>query len=521
MKQNGEIVRRTDSARRPIDADTESRILDAANGVFMRRGTAGARMTEIAREAGVNHALVHYYFRSKQRLAEAVFRRAIGQFFPVDDRRAHLRAPLEEKVRSVAAAQIDMLLKNRELPGYLLAELNHYPERAEQLLESMAGTTPASLRVRLFGTLGRQLEDAAREGVIRPIRAAGVRPQPRLHGRLSLRGASARDGDPGAGRRDLRRDDGAAEGRDPVVLSRGAPPMNARTFLACAVRRPSRSRASAARRHAATRCRLDELQAAAGAARPARAAGRDSRVAVGASSPLDRRRATSERHRLGDWRSISRWSPSSRPCRAGKARRSCTTLTTRTSTLAEPMLDPTRSARVAAERAQLARARADVATALYALRQEVNASFFTAAALSARHDAVTATIADLEAQARVVDARVRNGTALRGELSAIRAELLRRRQDDAQLVADRDAALRVLADLTGARSLPTRRSRFRRSSGRVAESRARGDSVRGPARARAVRADARRARHARPTSPAPRRSPACPRSCAAASAARD
>jgi AcrR family transcriptional regulator len=154
----------------PIDADTESRILDAANNVFMRRGTAGARMTEIAREAGVNHALVHYYFRSKQRLAEAVFRRAIGQFFPVMIGVLTSDAPLEDKVRKVAAAQIDMLQKNRDLPGYLLAELNHYPERAEQLLESMAGTTPTALRARLFGTLGKQLEDAAREGTIRPIR---------------------------------------------------------------------------------------------------------------------------------------------------------------------------------------------------------------------------------------------------------------------------------------------------------------------------------------------------------------
>ena len=154
----------------PLDADTESRILDAANSVFMRRGTAGARMTEIAREAGVNHALVHYYFRSKQRLAEAVFRRAIAQFFPVMIGVLTSDAPLEDKVRLVAAAQIDMLQKNRDLPGYLLAELNHYPERAEQLLESMSGTTPPALRARLFGTLGRQLEDAARDGAIRPIR---------------------------------------------------------------------------------------------------------------------------------------------------------------------------------------------------------------------------------------------------------------------------------------------------------------------------------------------------------------
>ena len=153
----------------PLDADTESRILDAAHTVFLRRGTAGARMTEIAREAGVNHALLHYYFRSKQRLAEAVFRRAIGQFFPVFLGVLASDAPIEEKVRLVAAAQIDMLLRNRFLPGYLLAELNHYPERAEQLLSTMAGTSPSTVRSRLFGTLGAQLEDAARRGVLKPI----------------------------------------------------------------------------------------------------------------------------------------------------------------------------------------------------------------------------------------------------------------------------------------------------------------------------------------------------------------
>jgi len=145
--------------------------------------------------------------------------------------------------------------------------------------------------------------------------------------------------------------------------------------------------------------------------------------------------------------------------------------------LVEPLLDPTRAARAASERAQLARARADVTTALYAVRQQVNASFFTVAALSARHEAIVATIADLETQARVADARVRNGTALRGELAALRAEVLRRRQDDAQILADRDAALRVLADLTGV-ALPSDATIALPALERqVAESRARQDSI--------------------------------------------
>jgi len=165
------MARRNSPPPAPLDADSESRILDAAHAVFTRRGTAGARMAEIAREAGVNHALVHYYFRTKQRLAEAVFRRATGQLFPEMIAVFASELPIEEKVRRIVAAQVDMLLENRYLPGYLLAELNHYPERAELLLSSMAGAAPDVVRPRLFGTLTQQLEAAARGGTLRPISA--------------------------------------------------------------------------------------------------------------------------------------------------------------------------------------------------------------------------------------------------------------------------------------------------------------------------------------------------------------
>ena len=142
----------------------------------------------------------------------------------------------------------------------------------------------------------------------------------------------------------------------------------------------------------------------------------------------------------------------------------------------EPLLDPTRSARATVERAQLARARAEVATALYGVRQQVNASFFAAAALAARHEAVAAAIADLEAQATVVESRVRNGTALPSELSALRAEVLRRQQDEAQLLAERDAALRVLSDLTGIAIGGATPLALPALEARVAEARARRDS---------------------------------------------
>ena len=71
MKRLKNTPRRT----RRRDGDTEQRILDAAHAVFVRRGTAGTRMQEIAAEAGVNQALLHYYFRNKEQLARAAFER--------------------------------------------------------------------------------------------------------------------------------------------------------------------------------------------------------------------------------------------------------------------------------------------------------------------------------------------------------------------------------------------------------------------------------------------------------------
>src|SRR5687768_2357600 len=100
------------------DRETEDRILDAAHVVFMRLGTSGARMKDIAEEAGVNQALLHYYFRNKAGLAEAVFRRAIGGFFPTLAGILGSDATIEEKIRTIVEKETDFILENPYLPGF-------------------------------------------------------------------------------------------------------------------------------------------------------------------------------------------------------------------------------------------------------------------------------------------------------------------------------------------------------------------------------------------------------------------
>ncbi len=135
----------------------------------MRRGTAGARMQEIAVEAGVNQALLHYYFRSKEHLAQAAFARAAKDFLPAVISVMAGAGDLEDKVGRVVALEMDHLSRVPYLPGYIISEVTHRPDRAQQLIVALAGQTPADIRPRVFGTLQSQIDARVAAGAMRPI----------------------------------------------------------------------------------------------------------------------------------------------------------------------------------------------------------------------------------------------------------------------------------------------------------------------------------------------------------------
>src|SRR5438270_5623607 len=153
------------------DGTTEARILEAAHAVFVRRGTAGARMQEIAAEAGVNQALLHYYFRSKDRLAKAAFQRAASQLMPAVIQVLGSDGDLEEKVARVIALEIDHLSRAPYLPGYIISEITHHPERVGELIAAVTGLSPEVIRPRVVLTIGRQLDAEIKSGRIRPTAA--------------------------------------------------------------------------------------------------------------------------------------------------------------------------------------------------------------------------------------------------------------------------------------------------------------------------------------------------------------
>ncbi len=151
------------------DPETRDRILDAARASFLQRGTSGARMQEIADEAGVNKALLHYYFRTKDGLAEAVFKREARRLVPPVLETLASERPIEEKVRRVVGLYHEVLTDAPRLPSYVLAEMHYHPERLETFVADVTGGHPAEHGRRALEVLGRQIEAEVAAGRMKPV----------------------------------------------------------------------------------------------------------------------------------------------------------------------------------------------------------------------------------------------------------------------------------------------------------------------------------------------------------------
>ena len=148
---------------------TKAKILDAAYRRLAREGYAALSMREIARDAGVNHALINYHFRSKDQLAKAAFARAAAQFMPAVINVMASDRELEDKVARVVALELDHLSRAPGLPGYIISEVTHHPERARELIAAMTGEQLEDIRTRLFGALKTQIDARVAAGRMRPI----------------------------------------------------------------------------------------------------------------------------------------------------------------------------------------------------------------------------------------------------------------------------------------------------------------------------------------------------------------
>lgn len=147
--------------------DTEQAILKAAEKEFLSKGFAGARTTSIAEAAGVTHAMLHYYFRTKGKLFERVLAEKTTLLkAALINSLSGGSVSLEEMIRNIIEGHLDFLAANPELPHFLIEEIYSDPERARIFATHMERFAPVML-----GNLQSKLDNAVAEGICRKVDA--------------------------------------------------------------------------------------------------------------------------------------------------------------------------------------------------------------------------------------------------------------------------------------------------------------------------------------------------------------
>lgn len=147
------------------DRNTEQAILEAAEREFLAKGFESAKTTEIAAAAGVTHAMLHYYFRSKENLFNRIFERTLQsmleyvfEVFEMGD------MPLAERVGRFVEVHFDYMIANPRAPRFIINELINKPDRISLIGERMTARS-----VELLSKLDTMIDQEVKAGTIRPI----------------------------------------------------------------------------------------------------------------------------------------------------------------------------------------------------------------------------------------------------------------------------------------------------------------------------------------------------------------
>lgn len=144
--------------------ETEQALLSAALEEFSRHGKQGARMQDIADRAGLNKALLHYYFRSKERLYEEVFTFVFQHYFKQIAASIENEGDFVSNLRTFIHRYIELLNANPALPMFLMREIAEGAPVFSRRIAEMAGNSPFAFPMMFL----RFFERGRNEGAIIP-----------------------------------------------------------------------------------------------------------------------------------------------------------------------------------------------------------------------------------------------------------------------------------------------------------------------------------------------------------------
>ncbi len=145
------------------DQNTEDQILSAAESIFQNKGMDGARMQEIADKAKINKAMLHYYYKNKQSLFEAVFKKAFSLLAPQLNAILNDGSSIESKINNFTKNYITFFLKHPYLPKFIIQELNRNPDFILKIQKKSGFPNITKFKL--------QLEEEIEKGILKPIKA--------------------------------------------------------------------------------------------------------------------------------------------------------------------------------------------------------------------------------------------------------------------------------------------------------------------------------------------------------------
>ncbi|HNU62688.1 MAG TPA: TetR/AcrR family transcriptional regulator [Methanofastidiosum sp.] len=145
--------------------NNEQMILETAERLFLEKGFAMTSTTEIAREVGCNQAMVHYYFRTKEKLFQAIFEKNAKLFITTLFQLSNEKISFEEKLKKIIEEHFEIIRKNPKLPFLFFNEINTNPQRMEFLAKENSITNS------MLSQFNKELQVEIEKGAIRQTNA--------------------------------------------------------------------------------------------------------------------------------------------------------------------------------------------------------------------------------------------------------------------------------------------------------------------------------------------------------------
>ena len=139
------------------DKSTEQAIMEAAQELFLEKGYASTSTVEIAKRAGCNQSLVHYYYRSKKNLFGLVFKNKASFLLSSLTQINEENLPFEEKMEKRITAHFNFIKKNWKLPVLFFNEIATNPELVREIFDTYS-KTPLPVFIQLQKDLNQEFE---------------------------------------------------------------------------------------------------------------------------------------------------------------------------------------------------------------------------------------------------------------------------------------------------------------------------------------------------------------------------